>query len=116
MYNKITNFLAAILALTLALSAPTWAGEITVYTSLEEDDAKAGAVAWKWRIRRAKRVAACSTTHRSFGSTNLARATRIRFRTSRLCCLAVEPVSKTIARSNLTGFPTIVSGWLWHMG
>jgi iron(III) transport system substrate-binding protein len=40
MYNKITNFLAAILALTLALSAPTWAGEITVYTSLEEDDAK----------------------------------------------------------------------------
>jgi iron(III) transport system substrate-binding protein len=40
MYNKITTFLAAILALTLALSAPTWAGEITVYTSLEEDDAK----------------------------------------------------------------------------
>lgn len=40
MYNKITNLLAAALALTLALSTPAWSGEITVYTSLEEDDAK----------------------------------------------------------------------------
>jgi iron(III) transport system substrate-binding protein len=39
MRNKITNIFASTV-LTLALSAPAWAGEITVYTSLEEDDAK----------------------------------------------------------------------------
>jgi iron(III) transport system substrate-binding protein len=39
MRNKITN-LFAFTVLTLALSVPAEAGEVTVYTSLEEDDAK----------------------------------------------------------------------------
>jgi iron(III) transport system substrate-binding protein len=40
MHNRITNILATALLLTLVLSVSARAGEITVYTSLEEDDAK----------------------------------------------------------------------------
>jgi len=40
MHNKIMNFLATALLLTLVVSVSARAGEITVYTSLEEDDAK----------------------------------------------------------------------------
>ena len=40
MHNKITGLFAAAAVLALVLSAPARAGEITAYTSLEEDDAK----------------------------------------------------------------------------
>jgi iron(III) transport system substrate-binding protein len=40
MHNKITGLFAAAVVLAVALSTSARAGEITVYTSLEEDDAK----------------------------------------------------------------------------
>ena len=40
MHDKITGLFAAAVLLAVVLSTPARAGEITVYTSLEEDDAK----------------------------------------------------------------------------